>query len=85
MIIIGLVVGAVTLVLSIAWPTFGRAVIDAADVVVIGWLGSYLMLAIDKKEFVGMLRILIVVTAIGIVAQPLAGVVGSIRDFLLTN
>ena len=85
MIIIGLVVGAVTLVLSIAWPTFGHAVLDAVDIVVIGWLGSYLLLAMDKKEFASMMRVMMLITAIWIIAEPLVGVVGSVRNFLLTH
>ena len=73
---------AVVLAASIAWPTFGRAVLDAANVVIIGWLGSYMLVVINKKELANIMRVLIVVTAVGIVAAPVAGVVGSIKEIL---
>jgi len=42
----------VTLAASIAWPTFGHAVLQAANVVIVGWLGSY-MLVLKMAEEVG--------------------------------
>ena len=80
--IVALSGGLLVLVLSFAFPVFGHAVLNAGTVVVVGWLGSLMLVVINKRELAVMVRVLVVLLGVSIIVEPIAGVIGNLHNKL---